>query len=157
MIKIDIPGFGTLRLDFLVSDFNGTLASDGKLIRGTASRLRAISSLLDIHVATADTFGSARQELGELKCTVHIVKGRKQDVQKQKLVEKLGSSHVVSIGNGMNDTRMLDVSKLSIAVIGCEGASAAALYAADICVRDVTEALDLLINTERMKATLRLS
>ena len=32
MIEIDIPGWGELRLHFLVTDYNGTLACDGILI-----------------------------------------------------------------------------------------------------------------------------
>ena len=31
MIEIDIPGWGELRLHFLVTDYNGTLACDGIL------------------------------------------------------------------------------------------------------------------------------
>ena len=34
MIEIDVPGFGALRLEHLVLDYNGTLACDGMLLEG---------------------------------------------------------------------------------------------------------------------------
>lgn len=34
MIEINIPGFGSLELDHLVLDYNGTMALDGQLIEG---------------------------------------------------------------------------------------------------------------------------
>ena len=34
MIEIKIPGFGTVKLKHLVSDFTGTLSFNGKLISG---------------------------------------------------------------------------------------------------------------------------
>ena len=34
MIDISIPGFGPLRLECLVLDYNGTLACDGELLPG---------------------------------------------------------------------------------------------------------------------------
>ncbi|KAA3658736.1 MAG: ATPase P, partial [Chloroflexi bacterium] len=32
MIEVNIPDFGQLALDYLVLDFNGTLAVDGRLL-----------------------------------------------------------------------------------------------------------------------------
>ncbi len=34
MFELDIPGFGSVRLEHLVSDFTGTLSVDGKLFPG---------------------------------------------------------------------------------------------------------------------------
>ncbi len=38
MIVINIPGFGSVRLNHLVSDFTGTLSFNGKLISGVKER-----------------------------------------------------------------------------------------------------------------------
>ncbi len=157
MIAINVPGLADMRLNYLVLDFNGTLAADGKLIRGTATRLNAISRRLELHVVTADTFGSASAQLSNIRCALHIVKGAHQDVQKERMVRKLGPEHTVCIGNGRNDMRMLKASRLGICVVGSEGASASAMSAADICVTGITDALEMLLKTERVKATLRLS
>ncbi len=53
MLSIDIPGYKKIEARHLVLDFNGTLAIDGKFIKGTrplleALRSRAISKLLFI-------------------------------------------------------------------------------------------------------------
>lgn len=39
MIKQDIPNFGSLALEHLVLDFNGTLAIDGKIQDGVTDKL----------------------------------------------------------------------------------------------------------------------
>ena len=74
MIEIDIPGFGSVRLSHLVCDFTGTLSCDGILLAGVAEKIREISGHLTVHILTADTCGTARSELEELPCTVHIWK-----------------------------------------------------------------------------------
>ena len=63
MIAHTIPGLGTLRLQHLVLDFNGTLALDGRLLPGVRPRLRRLARRLELHVVTADTFGSVRRVL----------------------------------------------------------------------------------------------
>ena len=66
MLEIDIPGFGLVRLEHLVSDFTGTLSVDGRLLPGVKERLNKISEFMKIHVLTADTFGKVRAELSDL-------------------------------------------------------------------------------------------
>ncbi|MBX8631556.1 MAG: ATPase P [Thermoplasmata archaeon YP2-bin.285] len=155
MLELSLPGLGTVSLRHLVCDFNGTLASDGKLIDGTAERLNRISSLLDIHVVTSDTYGSAVDELAAVECKVVRLTGKRHDRQKMEYVRRLGPESTVSIGNGSNDQGMLEVSKLSIAVMGREGTSISALHSSDMVVRDILDALDLLLLPDRIRATLR--
>jgi len=157
MLSINVPGVAEMRLNHLVSDFNGTLAFDGKLIRGTTTKLSEISRYLAVHVVTADTYGSASNELKNIKCNIHIVKGKHQDVQKQRLVQELGASQTVCIGNGNNDRKMLETARIGISVLGKEGIAISAFRAADICVLNVIDALDILLNVDRLRATLRLS
>jgi soluble P-type ATPase len=155
MFEVDIPGFGLLRLEHLVSDFTGTLSYDGKLISGVREQLNKISGFLKVHVLTADTFGKARQELEGIKCEIHILTGADHDVQKEEYVKKIGAESVVAFGNGSNDRRMLKVARLGIAVSEGEGCAVDALVAADIHVISAKDGLDLLLNPKRCKATLR--
>ena len=157
MLIIQAPGISEFRLKFLASDFNGTLAVDGKLIPGVASRLRKLSQLLDVHVITADTYGQAREELNGVECSLQIVKGDDQAEQKRAFVERLGALDTVSLGNGNNDMKMLEASGLGIAVIGREGAAISAINNADITVCSVVDGLDLLLKPDRIKATLRVA
>jgi len=156
MIELEIPGFGPLALRHLVSDYNGTLAVDGALIPGVREKLHILAGLLDVHVVTADTFGIARRELAGIHCVLHILEGEGHDRQKEAYVEKLGSAGVVVLGNGRNDRLMLAAARLGIAVAEKEGCAVAALNAADILTHSALDALDLLINPKRLKATLRI-
>jgi soluble P-type ATPase len=155
MLEIAVPGYGTIVLRHLVCDFNGTIASDGKLIDGTAERLNRISGFLDIHVVTSDTYGSAVGELADVRCKIVRLTGRRHDRQKLEYVRGLGPESTVSIGNGSNDQGMLEVSKLSITVMGREGTSLSALHSSDVVARDILDALDLLLFPDRIRATLR--
>jgi len=155
MFEIDIPGFGFVRLEHLVSDFTGTLSVDGKLLSGVKERLNKISEFLKVHILTADTFGKAKVELKDINCEMHILKGKNHDIQKEKYVKKLGAGSVAAFGNGNNDRRMLKIAKIGIAVSEGEGCSVDALMAANIHVRSAIDGLDLLLNPKRLKATLR--
>jgi P-type E1-E2 ATPase len=155
MLEINIPGFGLVRLEHLVSDFSGTLSVDGKLLPGVREQLNALAQMLTIHIITADTFGTVQREVEGIRGELKLLPLNDQDIQKEEYVKKLGVDHVVAIGNGNNDRRMLRAARLGIAVIEGEGASAASVMAAAIVVRNITDALGLLLNPTRCKATLR--
>jgi P-type E1-E2 ATPase len=149
-IVVDVPGDATLVLRHLVLDFNGTLACDGKPTPGVRSRLRALARRLDVHVLTADTFGTARAALRDVPVHVDIVR---TGTDKRRFVASRG--HVVAVGNGRNDVAMMRAAALGIAVLGPEGSSAELLRAVDVVARDVGDALDLLLYPKRLIATLR--
>ena len=155
MLEITIPGFGQVKLEHLVSDFTGTLSVDGKLIAGVQEQLNKIAQFLSVHIVTADTFGTAQQELKDIQCETVFLTGEDQDIQKEEYIKKIGPDHVAAVGNGNNDRRMLHAARLGIAVIEGEGASAQAVMAAAIVVRSIADAFDLLLNPTRCKATLR--
>ncbi len=155
MFELDIPNFGFVRLEHLVSDFTGTLSVDGKLLPGVKVRLNKITEFLKVHILTADTFGKARAELKNINCEILILEGEDHDVQKEEYIKKLGAENVVAFGNGNNDRKMLKAAKIGIAVTEGEGCSVDALMAANIHVRSAIDGLALLLNLKRLKATLR--
>ena len=155
MFEIDIPGFGPVLLRHLVSDFTGTLSVDGELLPGVKEKLNAVAGILDVHILTADTFGKARNELEGIRCDICILKGESHDIQKEEFVEKLGAGSVIALGNGNNDRRMLKAARVGIAVCLAEGCSRDAIVSADIIVSSPVDALNLIFNPKRMKATLR--
>lgn len=155
MFKVDIPGFGLAQLQHLVSDFTGTLSVEGKLLPGVKAKLNNIAKFLKVHIVTADTFGKARAQLKDINCEVCILEGSDHDVQKEEYVSKLGAKNVVAFGNGNNDRRMLKAARIGIAVSEGEGCAVDAIMAANIHVRSAVEGLDLLLNSKRLKATLR--
>ena len=155
MITIDIPGRGGLQLEHLVTDFNGTIADGGALIEGVADRLRTLADRLDIAVVTADTFGRVRSEMDGLPVEILILESGGEDLAKADHVRLRGSAVTVAMGNGCNDWLMLAEASLGLAVIEGEGAAAVAVQAADVWFRDVRDALDALLEPQRLLATLR--
>lgn len=155
MIEIAIPGAESLRLDYLVADFNGTLACDGLLLPGVADALHRLAGQLAIHVVTADTFGTVRAALANLPCKTVILPPGRQDGAKLRHIEALGAARCACVGNGRNDRAMLAAAALRIAVVQGEGAAAETLLAADIVAPDILVALGLLLHPQRLAATLR--
>ena len=155
MLSTQVPGFGTLTLEHLVLDYNGTLAVDGLLLPGVKAALNTLAAKLAIHVVTADTFGKAADGLAGVNCRLTVLEAGRQDQAKVNFVNRLGAKRTACIGNGRNDALMLSVSALGIAVILAEGASTVSLNAADIVCTDIVSALELLMHPLRLTATLR--
>lgn len=154
-MKIEIPGREPIELKHLVLDFNGTLAVDGALIDGVHPLLNMLSAELHVHVITADTFGSVDCAMESIPCQVYVINPFDQDKQKELYVNKLGRNHVIAIGNGRNDMLMLQAAVIGIALIQKEGAYAPLISVADVLCLSIVDALELLLNPLRLKATLR--
>jgi len=155
VIEISIPGFGRLELTDLVCDYNGTLALDGVLQEAVRTRWPRLTDRLRPHVVTGDTFGTARAGLQGLSCELTVLATDDQAEAKARFVESLGASHVVAIGNGRNDRLMLAASALGIGVCGGEGLAAETIAACDVVTPDIGAALDLLLESKRLVASLR--
>jgi soluble P-type ATPase len=154
MIAIEIPGRRRLECQHLALDLNGTLATDGHVTADVVGRLRELGQVLDVHVFTADTFGTAAslEALG-----LHVVRLGSGDhvAAKTAAVRDLGAASTVAIGNGMNDEGMLREAALGILVVGQEGAAVRSLLAADLVVTSIQDGLDLLRFPKRLIASLR--
>jgi len=156
MLTFNIPGYiENLSIHHLVLDFNGTIAVDGKLIVGVKDLLIGLSQHLTLHVITADTFGTAEKEVKDIPIQVVLISREDQGSQKEKYVQSLNEKSVISIGNGVNDGKMLQVSAIGIIVMQTEGCSPKSLIAADVVCPDILSALSLLSNPLRLVATLR--
>jgi P-type E1-E2 ATPase len=155
MIEISIPGRGTLKLEHLVSDVNGTLTIDGQLPDGLARTLGSLRDRLQVHLLTADTFG--RQHLIDKQLGLNAVRVQTgcEGEQKAQFVEHLGATRVIAIGQGANDAAMLKASALGICVLSSEGTAIETLLSADLIVPDIFSALDLLEKPLRVVASLR--
>ena len=155
MIRVEIPGHGELRLGSVLLDYNGTLAVDGRIADPVRERLVRLGEQVQVVVATADTFGTVRDELAGTGAEVRVLTPGFQSVQKEKILEHLGADATAAVGNGVNDHRMLARAALGIAVLGREGAAVDALRRARVVVADPRDALDLLLEPRRLVATLR--
>lgn len=155
MVAVDIPGYGHIEIEHLVTDFSGTLSEDGIILSGVGERLNDLCEKLHVHVLTADTFGRAKEELKGINCAVHILEGTDHTDQKEKYVADLGADKVVALGNGNNDTKMLRAARIGICVYLKEGCSVEALNASQILVKSPIDAIELFLHLKRLIATLR--
>jgi len=155
VIELNIPGRGTVRLQHLVTDVNGTLAIDGQLMDGLARRIGVLKDRLTIHVLTADTHGRQSFIDQQLNLTATRIQPGDEAKQKAEYVRGLGAESVVAIGQGANDAEMLKEAIIGICVMSQEGAALETLLSADLVTPDIFAALDLLDRPMRIVASLR--
>ena len=154
MLSVNIPGREELVLSHLILDYNGTIAEDGLIIPGIEHRLEELSKVLAIYVITADTHGTAAKRCEGLPLEVKTFPTTEVGVIKASEAKKL-TGGVACIGNGFNDIQMSDACDLSVCVIGREGCCGKLIAHADVVVTSIHDALDLLLKTDRLRATLR--
>jgi soluble P-type ATPase len=151
-ILIPLPGETPIQVQHLALDFTGTLSKDGRLLPGVAERVHALSGRVRIVVMTADTRGTARNELAGFPVELHLVA---DGAEKARLARGLGPAGLAAIGNGRNDVALLALAALGIAVLGAEGTAAELIRVARVVAPEILTALDLLIEPQRLTATLR--
>ncbi|MBT3935556.1 MAG: ATPase P [Bacteroidetes bacterium] len=130
-MEIHIPGFKKLEIKNLVLDFNGTLGNDGLLNTNIIESVNILATKLNVYVLTADTYKMVREQCINLHVTLRIIAENNQDYTKMQFVKQLGSDETICIGNGRNDSLMLQEAALGIAVIEKEGGAVAAINSAD--------------------------
>lgn len=157
MLQIALPGASDLLLAHLVCDVNGTLAVDGQVLEPVRERLGQLATQLQIHLVSADTYGTLGELVAALRYAGVSVQMERvtQGEDKAAYVRALGPEQVVALGNGVNDVGMFRLVRLSMAVCGSEGLAHEALQAATLVTPGPEVALDLLLHPRRLIATLR--
>ncbi len=155
MLKINVPGYKDFNLKYLVSDLNGTLTNSGLIKETTAALLNKISQNLKVYIITADTFGVAGNVCSSLEAELTVLRAGGEREEKASFVKRLGSEETVTLGNGANDEFMLEQAALGIVVIGQEGCCTKSLLKSDIVVKDIDDALRMLLNPDILRAALR--
>ena len=157
MVSIDIPGKGKMNIENLVLDFNGTIAYDGNIKNGIRDKIQRVHEMgINIYILSADTYHQAAEQCKDMPVTLEIFDVDNAALSKREIVNNIDSKLTMTIGNGNNDVEMFEESILSVAVIGDEGCAVKAIFAADIITNNIDDAIDLLLNPHRIKATLRM-
>jgi len=153
-MKIDIPGWGSIDIENIVIDLDGTIATDGRISLEVKEKIGALSNLAKIYILTANTQGPADEEILGMKAG--LIKVPNEDSKRGKLdfLKTLNLEMTVAIGNGSNDQLILKEAALGIAVLGDEGVSVSAMKSADIVVKNIQNALDLFLKPKRLITTL---
>jgi P-type E1-E2 ATPase len=152
---IAIPNYKTITLTRVVLDYNGTLAKDGILKEEVKALLPEMTKRYEVHVITADTFGSVRAQVKDFDVRVKVLSSENHTLEKEDYVKSLGAKNCAAIGNGNNDARMLKAAEIGIALLGDEGCSVGAVTNSDLVCKSISDALELFISVNRLAATLR--
>ena len=155
MIELHIPGRGEIQLEHLVLDVNGTLALDGQLLEGMVRLLTELGNRLTIHLVTADTHGGHKLIDYKLGLQATRLQPGDEAAQKAAYVRQLGAEHVIAIGQGANDSQMLEAAAIGVCVLSPEGVATETLLRSDLVAPSIHAALELLEKPLRIVATLR--
>jgi soluble P-type ATPase len=152
-MKLEIQNVGFIEIKNIVLDFNGTVAKDGKVFEEVKNKIIKLAENFNIYVLTSDTHGNAAKELAGLPVKLQILKTGNHTKEKEEFVKNL--KNTFAVGNGSNDSLMLNVADIGVCVINEEGASSKSIINSDIVCKSITDALGLLENPKRIVATLR--
>jgi len=147
---MQIPNYGEIRAQSILFDLNGTLGESGKVGEEVKHLLERLADKYTVVVLSADTFGTLEEEFRELPVRIERVSS---GAEKAEIAR--GYEPYIAVGNGNNDVAMLEGAELAFCVIGPEGATTDALLASDVVVRDVKDAIAMLLDEKKLIATLR--
>ena len=150
-----IPGCENIEIKDILLDYNGTIAIDGRLIKGVDKIINELASIINFHVITADTYGSVKKALVNTNCKVIKISEDNQDLSKLDYLLNIGKETTLCVGNGKNDRLMLKESVLGIALIQAEGICVESLLSADIAVKSIMDVFAYFKTPDRIIATLR--
>jgi soluble P-type ATPase len=155
MIQIDIPGRGNMEIENILLDLNGTIATDGEIPLDVREKINLLSEKVTIYILTVDTQGTAEEEVRGMNADMIKIPEEDSKNRKFEFLKTFDFEKTVAIGNGNNDQLILKEAGVGIAVLGDEGVSVSAMKNADIVVKNISDALDLLLKRKRLIATLR--
>ena len=168
MISIGRPGQSNLDIEFILIDFNGTLAIDRRVHPKAKDKINLLSKRTKIYIFVNpptppfDKGGKGgilakeliEERLRKVKAEIIYLAEGDSSGKKLDLLRQLGPTRCVAIGNGMDDAALMQEAAIGICVISKEGSSGEAMKHADLVFTDILDALDFLLKPLRQKATL---
>ena len=154
MTSIQKPGQSPLEIEFILIDFEGTLASDRRVHPKAKDKINLLSKRSKIYILTKEEKESAEEILKRVKAETIYLKEGKASQQKLDLLHRLGANRTVVIGNGADDVPMIEEAGFGICLMGKEGTSSETMKKADVVFINILDALDFLLKPLRQRATL---
>jgi soluble P-type ATPase len=154
MISIERPGQSNLEIEFILIDFEGTLASDRRVHPKAKDKINLLSKRTKIYILTKEKKELIEERLRKVKAEITLLTEGEASQEKLDLLRKLGATRCVAIGNGVDDAAMIDEAGFGICLLGKEGTSPEAMNKADLVFMDILDVLDFLLKPLRQKATL---
>jgi len=156
MISIQRPGQKSLEIEFILIDFEGTLAMDGRVHPKAKDKINLLSKKARVFILTKGEREKVEERLKNVKAEVLFLREGEASRNKLDLLRRLGPEKTVAIGNGIDDAAMIEEAGLGICVIGKEAAAGETLRRAHLVVTHLLDALDFLLKPLRQIATLGL-
>jgi soluble P-type ATPase len=154
MISVGRPGQSNLEIEFILIDFEGTLASDRRVHPKAKDKINLLSKRTKIYILAKEEKKLVEERLRKVKAEIVYVTEGEASLRKLDLLRKLGAKQCVAIGNGADDAPMIEEAGFGICVLGKEGTSLETMKKADAVFTDILDALDFLLKPLRQKATL---
>ena len=154
MISIERPGQANLEIDFILIDFEGTLASDRRVHPKAKDKINLLSKRAKIYILTKEGKEQVMEVLRKVKAEIIHFAERDVSARKLDLLRQLGANRTVVIGNGRDDASIIEEATFGICVISREGTAAETIQKADVVVSNILDALDFLLKPLHQKATL---
>ena len=152
---IKIPGREDVNIENIIFDYNGTIAVNGKIKESIKEDLKKLTTLYNVYVLTADTYKTAERECREIGVILKTFPRENAGEFKKNILLEIGKNETACVGNGFNDIKMCKESILSIGVIEKEGMCSKLFLHTDIVVKSIDSALDILLDKNKIIATLR--
>ena len=154
MIFIERPSQGNLEIEFILIDFEGTLALDRRVHPKAKDKINLLSKRAKIYILTKEEKEHAEEVLKKVKAEIIYLTEGESSQKKLDLLRQLGANRTVAIGNGADDVPMIEEAGLGICVLGKEGTFSEAIKKADVVFMNILDTLDFLLKPLRQKATL---
>ena len=154
MILIPRPGREPLEIQFIVLDFEGTLATDRRVHPKAKDKINLLSKRTKIYILTTGEKEKVTEVLRKVNAEIVWLTEGDTSQGKIDLLHQLGGPRVVAIGNGTDDQGMIEEAGLGIGVMNREGTAGEVIAKADLVFMNIIDALDFLLKPLRQKATL---
>jgi soluble P-type ATPase len=146
--------FTKFKFDFILIDFEGTLASDRRVHPKAKDKINLLSKRTKIYILTKEENIVAEETMKKVKAEIISLREGGALQKKLDLLQKLGASQCVAIGHGADDVPMIEEAGLGICVLSQEGTFVETMKKADVVFTNILDALDFLLKPLRQKATL---
>jgi soluble P-type ATPase len=154
MITIQRPGQGNLEIEFILIDFEGTLALDRRVHPKAKDKINLLSKRTQIYILTKEEKECVEEALKKVKAEIIYLMEEKSSRQKLDWLHQLGATRTVAIGNGIDDIPIIEEAGFGICVMSKEGTSSEAMKKSGVVFMNILDALDFLLKPLRQKATL---
>jgi len=154
MIILQRPGRNPLEIEFILLNFEGTLATDRRVHPKAKDKLNLLAKRSRVYILVKGEQEATGEILKKVKAEVIYLTEGEASQGKLDLLRQVGAARTVAIGNGLDDAAMIEEAGLGICIMGQEGTSAEVVRKADVVFTDILDAFDFLLKPMRHQSTL---